>query len=96
MKYQKSNPVLEDGSICRNCTRCIESCPAEIPIADMLQIYQQYCVNGADALTVLDTDSFPAYPIDCIECGACSAVCPRKFDPAGIVRALAMASCSVF
>lgn len=92
----KSDPAPVDVSLCWNCGLCMEHCPAEIPIPDMLQIYRQYHVNSADALAALGTSDFPAYPIDCIECSACSAACPKKFDPAGMIRTLAMASCNTF
>lgn len=92
MKYKKNTPV-ENLSVCRNCGRCMECCPAEIPIPDMLQIYQQYHAIGTAVLDELKAKTFLAHPIDCIECGACSNLCPAHLDPAGVIHKLAMASC---
>lgn len=94
MKYSATaKPVFSELAVCRSCNRCTERCPAGIPIPEMLQIFQKYLFNGISALTELDASDYHAYPIDCIECGACSSVCPQQFDLADIIRKLAMAHC---
>ena len=94
MKYAKTvDPACTDLSVCQDCGLCIARCPMDIPIPDMLLIYQRYRSEGESALSTLNTRDFPAYPIDCIEWGACSAVCPKQFDLAHTIREMAIESC---
>ncbi len=75
---------------CKACGRCSKSCPAQIKIPEALGIYEEYLSGNMGILEKLDEMESFGKPVDCIECGACSAHCPEGMDVKGMVRELAM------
>jgi len=66
---------------CDGCRKCCAVCPAGIDIPAVLSGLE----NSAKA-----HKHYGGQPIDCIECGACSALCPQKLAVKEMIREIAM------
>jgi predicted aldo/keto reductase-like oxidoreductase len=70
----------EKGLYCNGCTTCLNACPRNLPVPDLMRAYM-YAYgysNPAMAqslLTELGTDDNP-----CKECNICNVKCTKKFD----------------
>lgn len=67
---------------CDGCRKCCAVCPAGIDIPAVL--------SGLERGVKSHRLSGSGQPIDCIECGACSAFCPQKLPVKEIIRKSAM------
>jgi len=69
-------PVVEDDQPCIRCGRCPEACP---------MFLQPYAIaNHAARADWNNADTFN--PLDCIECGCCSFVCPTSRPLVQLIR----------
>lgn len=77
-------------AVCSNCQKCAEVCPAGIDIPEALRLYGEH--RGDVTALAEKLRGMPAMrqPLDCIECGACTAHCPQNLDVKGIIRELSM------
>lgn len=65
-----------DEASCIRCSRCIEACPVGL----------MPCMIGT-AVSKNRFDIASAYsPLDCIECGACSYVCPSRIELVQLIK----------
>lgn len=95
MKRQLDLPApFVPYTVCSSCKKCVEGCPARIDIPKALKIYGQYKAGNAEVLAELNKMKSHGLPIDCIECGACSALCPHEIKIRKIMRELAMIQAS--
>ena len=64
---------------CTNCGYCLKGCPQQvaIPIIMMLLNLETMTGNAAFAKHNYSWQAEPGKASDCIECGACEAVCPQ-------------------
>lgn len=85
----KKNPT-EKFSFCLSCEKCRNVCPAGINIPQALEIYEEYQAGDGKTLEKLNSMDSRSQPIDCIECGRCSAHCPHGVEAAAAIRRLAM------
>ncbi|KAF0207445.1 MAG: electron transport complex protein [Actinobacteria bacterium] len=69
-------PLVDDDQPCIRCGRCTEGCPM------FLQPFQ----IGTQANRRDWTAAEPLHPVDCIECGVCSYVCPTKRPLLQLIR----------
>ncbi len=77
-------------TVCKECRKCCNYCPAEINIPEMLKLYE-ICMAEQDVIEeIFDRADSIGQPIDCIECGACSSHCPQKIQVKQVMRKLAM------
>lgn len=75
---------------CTACRYCCDSCPAQINIPVVLEVYNRYKTDGPWALEGMKEINSKGKLVDCIECGACSSHCPQNIDIKAIIRELAM------
>ena len=75
---------------CTSCGRCDKGCPAQIQVSEALVIYEKYVDGDTKTVEKLNGMISEGKPIDCIECGACSAHCPNGVDVKSLIRELAM------
>jgi predicted aldo/keto reductase-like oxidoreductase len=74
---------------CTACRYCCGSCPAQIDIVKILEIYNRFTIDGFWALRDLDTIGPKGSPTDCTECGLCNERCPQSIDVKKIMAELA-------
>jgi len=67
---------------CTACKYCVEACPAGIPIPEIFS-----CMNKKNEHAGWNSDWYfeiltknTGKPGDCLECGACEALCPQKLE----------------
>ena len=74
VEYLKSIPTTR----CTNCRYCYK-CPAGIPIYEIFNSYNKYCMNKNETENI--TIKMILSAIDrCISCGHCNEVCPQNID----------------
>lgn len=90
----KKNPatvmLCHVHTICLSCEQCFNVCPAGINIPQALVIYEEYQAGNKKTLENLEYMDSYHQPLDCIECGRCSAHCPQGIEAAKVIRKLAM------
>ncbi|MDO5649459.1 MAG: aldo/keto reductase [Gallicola sp.] len=68
---------------CTDCKYCVEGCPADIPIPDVLSALNREITfqntESAKSNYNFNTDN-TGKASDCIECGHCEEVCPQKIE----------------
>lgn len=69
-------------SPCTGCRYCVDHCPQGIDIPRMLELYSEHKFTGGGFLAPFAVSATPEgqRPQDCLQCGACSAVCPQGID----------------
>ena len=73
---------------CTGCKYCVDNCPSQIEIPKMMEICNNFRINGEWALHPLrDTDK--PTPKDCIGCGACTEHCPQGIDIPSLMSEMA-------
>lgn len=70
---------------CTACRYCVDHCPQGIDIPRMLELYAEHKFTGGGFLAPFALSTVPEgqKPQDCLQCGACSAVCPQSIDIPG-------------
>ncbi|MBQ5441847.1 MAG: aldo/keto reductase [Firmicutes bacterium] len=66
---------------CTACRYCVDSCPMELDIPDLLFKYNQ--IRAESGFTIkMQLDAYPEdkQPSACIGCGACMEMCPQKIQ----------------
>lgn len=65
---------------CTNCGYCLKGCPQQVAIPIILMLRNLETVMGDGALSKhnYQWQATPGKASDCIECGACEAVCPQS------------------
>ena len=60
---------------CTGCRYCVDSCPKNIPIPEIFEVYNQHLA----AKTTFDEakGAMPKGAKDCIKCGKCEKNCPQ-------------------
>ena len=95
--YEESKPLSEeemklllsiaDGMIrrtavpCTGCHYCVSHCPMELPIPDLLKLYNESMASGSGAfIAPMGLAAFPKdkQPSCCIGCRSCEQVCPQQ------------------
>lgn len=69
-------PVVEDDQPCIRCGRCTEGCPMGL---------EPYAIANYGHRRMWDAAA-DFHPVDCIECGVCSYVCPTRRPLLQIIR----------
>ena len=77
---------------CTACRYCTDGCPMEIDIPKMMEIMNNYKINGPRALSALNQVEEGKRPADCIGCGACTSHCPQSIDIPAVMAELAEAA----
>lgn len=63
---------------CTACKYCVDGCPMEIDIPEMMSTYNKFKLNGKHVLRSFEKLEHSA--LDCIACGACTEHCPQNID----------------
>ena len=65
---------------CTSCRYCVEHCPQNLNIPQLLNIYNEYkfSMNGVAAQRSVIRIAEGKRPSDCLQCQACESVCPQK------------------
>lgn len=79
---------------CTACGKCLRDCPAAIPIADYLDLYNDHCRMNKNTNGMVYYAAFPAgagKASACTACGKCEALCPQKLPVARLMDEVAAA-----
>lgn len=66
---------------CTACHYCVSHCPMQLPIPDLLKLYNESMAAGSGAfIAPMALSAFPEnqQPSSCIACHACEQVCPQQ------------------
>ncbi len=81
---------------CTKCRYCVESCPEEIDIAKIFDLYNKHKILGRDDWSqpgnaYLNYSKLPDVGIasDCIECETCIGECPQKINIPEVLKDVA-------
>lgn len=84
--------TAEKLASCGKCRKCSLGCPGHIDIPAMLAVFCKYQTDGKSALLPIKDFNKHGLPIDCIECGACTDHCPKRFNVRAAIKELAIQS----
>lgn len=72
---------------CTKCNYCVSSCPKDINISKLFDLYNNEMIENIDGFTATGNEYLNYSKIegnglasDCIECGACVKQCPQNID----------------
>ena len=77
---------------CTGCRYCVDGCPQELDIPELLGIYNSFKVNGPFGLGGLDVLAEDKTPKNCIACGTCTDRCPQGIEIPKYLEELAQAA----
>lgn len=84
---------LFEGQIqvpCTSCRYCCDGCPSQINIPEWLALYNRYKLEGEWIIKRFAPEvKSEGTPEQCIQCGACSGMCPQGIDIPGYMSQLA-------
>lgn len=65
---------------CTACRYCTTHCPQELPIPDLLELYNEHKFTGGGFIAPMALSSFAEdkKPSACVGCRSCEAVCPQQ------------------
>lgn len=68
------------GLPCTACHYCTSHCPQELPIPELIALYNEHKITGGGFLAPMAVGSMPQNkrPANCIGCQSCEQVCPQK------------------
>lgn len=68
------------GVPCTACHYCTSHCPQELPIPDLLALYNEHKITGGGFLAPMAVGSMPEdkRPANCVGCRSCEEVCPQQ------------------
>ena len=79
-----ANDMLKGGVLpCTACHYCTAHCPQELPIPDIISLYNEHKVTSAYGLGFIAPMALSAYPEEkrpsaCLGCRSCETVCPQQ------------------
>lgn len=66
---------------CTACKYCVEGCPMEINIPELLSNYNEICYSPSFNIGMrMDAIPVGKRAVDCISCGQCTQICPQRID----------------
>lgn len=70
------------GLPCTACHYCTSHCPQELPIPELLALYNEHKLTGGGFLAPMAVGSMPENkrPANCIGCRSCEQVCPQQIE----------------
>lgn len=65
---------------CTSCRYCLTHCPKELPIPNLLALYNEHCFSGGGFIAPMALASYAEdkKPSACVGCRSCEAVCPQQ------------------
>lgn len=72
--------VKRGGLPCTACHYCTSHCPQELPIPELIALYNEHKITGGGFLAPMAVGSMPAEkrPGNCVGCRSCEQVCPQQ------------------
>ncbi len=76
------------GIPCTACHYCTSHCPKELPIPELIALYNEHKITGGGFIAPMAVSSMPQEkrPASCIGCGSCEKVCPQQIKVSGIMK----------
>ena len=68
------------GLPCTACHYCTSHCPQELPIPELIDLYNEHKITGGGFIAPMAVGSMPEEkrPANCIGCRRCEQVCPQR------------------
>ena len=68
------------GLPCTACHYCTSHCPQNLPIPDLIALYNEHKITGGGFIAPMAVASMPKeqHPSNCIGCQSCETVCPQR------------------
>jgi len=68
------------GLPCTACHYCTSHCPKELPIPELIALYNEHKITGGGFIAPMAVGSMPKEkrPANCIGCRSCEKVCPQQ------------------
>ncbi len=72
--------VRKEGLPCTACHYCTSHCPKELPIPELIALYNEHKATGGGFIAPMAVGSMPQdkRPASCIGCRSCERVCPQQ------------------
>lgn len=79
--------VKKGGVPCTACHYCTSHCPQELPIPELLALYNEHKFTGGGFLAPMRIRNMPEEkrPSNCVGCRSCEQVCPQQIEISGIM-----------
>ncbi len=76
----KDAEVRKEGLPCTACHYCTSHCPKELPIPELIALYNEHKATGGGFIAPMAVGSMPQEkrPASCIGCRSCERVCPQQ------------------
>ncbi|MDE6540202.1 MAG: aldo/keto reductase [Ruminococcus sp.] len=76
------------GLPCTACHYCTSHCPQELPIPELIALYNEHKITGGGFLAPMAVGSMPENkrPANCIGCQSCEQVCPQQIEIAAMMK----------
>lgn len=70
------------GLPCTACHYCTSHCPQELPIPELIALYNEHKITGGGFLAPMAVASMPESkrPANCVGCRSCEQVCPQQIE----------------
>lgn len=74
--------VKKGGVPCTACHYCTSHCPQELPIPELLALYNEHKFTGGGFLAPMRIRNMPEEkrPSNCVGCRSCEQVCPQQIE----------------
>ncbi len=78
--YLIDEETRQGGLPCTACHYCTSHCPQELPIPELIALYNEHKITGGGFLAPMGVASMPeeSRPGHCIGCRSCEQVCPQQ------------------
>lgn len=72
--------TAQGGLPCTACHYCTTHCPQELPIPELIALYNEHKITGGGFIAPMAVGSMPAEkrPANCVGCESCEQVCPQQ------------------
>ena len=73
---------------CTACHYCVSHCPMELPIPEIISLYNEHAFTGGGFIAPMALMTFDENkkPSACVGCQSCEAVCPQNIKIAGMMQ----------